>query len=85
MSKVNILVIEGGWVLVGKTDSLATEPQVELTNAHVIRRWGTDKGLGQIALAGPTKDTILDKLGVAFIERRQIRFMVPCDASKWKL
>jgi hypothetical protein len=81
--EVQIVVCEGGWVLVG-------EPKVvggalELSSAHVIRRWGTTKGLGQIALNGPTKDTVLDKLGVAFIQFKQVRFTVPCDESKWKL
>jgi hypothetical protein len=82
-SKVQIAVIDGGWVMVGNCEAGAKT--VTLTNAHVIRVWGTTKGLGEIALNGPTKATVLDKIGVAFIERAQVRFLIACDDSKWKL
>lgn len=80
---IRIVVIEGGWVMVGIVKLSASA--IELTTAHVVRRWGTTKGLGQIALDGPTKETVLDKLGIAFIQLKQVRFTVPCDADKWKL
>lgn len=83
MSKIQILVIEGGWVMVG--EPVMDRESVTLNKAYVIRKWGTDKGLGQIAMNGPTKETILDKLGTAFIERRQVRFTIPCDDTSWKL
>lgn len=83
IEKTCILVVEGGWVLVGNVELRAKTATV--TNAHVIRVWGTDKGLGQIALNGPTPKTVLDKLGKAYIERLQLRFCIPCDSSKWKL
>lgn len=31
-----------------------------LDNAAVVRRWGTTRGLGQLGLEGPTKETVLD-------------------------
>lgn len=34
-----------------------------LRDAAVIRIWGTTAGLGEIALNGPTKNTILDACG----------------------
>jgi hypothetical protein len=83
MREVQIVVCEGGWVLVGEPKLF--NDVIQLTNAHVIRRWGTTKGLGQIALNGPTKDTILDKLGVAFVQFKQVRFTIPCDETKWKI
>lgn len=83
MKNIQIIVVEGGWVLVGVAK--LGKGAIELTNAHVIRRWGTTKGLGEIALNGPTKTTVLDKLGIAFIQLKQVRFTVPCDETKWKL
>ncbi len=34
-----------------------------LKNASVIRRWGTKKGIGQLAIDGAQSETILDKCG----------------------
>jgi hypothetical protein len=82
---IQIVVVEGGWVLVGIAKLGVQQQAIELTNAHVIRRWGTTKGLGEIALNGPTKQTMLDKLGVAFVQLKQVRFTIPCDETKWKL
>ena len=85
MKDIQIVVVEGGWVLIGIAKLDVQKQAIELTNAHVIRRWGTTKGLGEIALGGPTKQTVLDKLGVAFVQLKQVRFTVPCDDTKWTL
>ena len=83
---IQIVVVEGGWVLVGIAKLTGVQSQtLELTGAHVVRHWGTTKGLGEIALDGPTKQTVLDKLGMAFVQLKQVRFTIPCNASKWKL
>lgn len=82
-SKINIVVIDAGWVLVGET--VSGDRIVTITNAHVVRVWGTDKGLGQIAMDGPTSKTVTDKIGVAFVERSHIQFMIACEDSKWSL
>lgn len=58
-----IVVAQRGWVFVGNWSQNGTE--VTLTNASVIRRWGTTKGLGQLALDGPTASTVLDPCGTA--------------------
>ena len=64
-----ILVLQSGFVFVGtlkaSLDDVARNngSRVELSEAACIRRWGTTNGLGQLALSGPTKDTILDESG----------------------
>lgn len=58
-----IVVATAGWVFVGEPLSGAPEGVTALENASVIRRWGTDKGIGQLCLTGPTKETILDRVG----------------------
>jgi len=69
-SSYKILVIEAGWVICGdaapKTDMFGA-PGLLVTNAHVIRRWGTDSGLGQLAAHGTQPGTTLDPLGTAFV------------------
>lgn len=81
MQKV-VLVLQRGWVVVGdlgQDDGV----KVQLTNASVIRRWGTTKGLGEIALKGPTMKTILDACGVVEAHPAAVVLRVPCDASAW--
>lgn len=80
-SKIQIAVIDSGWVIVGECK--CGPSVVTLTNASVIRVWGTSKGLGQLALDGPSKDTRLDKIGTVSVERSQLKFLVECDDSKW--
>jgi hypothetical protein len=80
-SRINILVVEAGWVLVG--EPFVGEKNIELQRAHVVRVWGTDKGIGQLALNGPTETTVLDKLGVAYVERSHLHFMIECDDKAW--
>ena len=77
-----ILVIKLGWVLVG--DVTSKPGKFVVNNASVIRRWGTTKGLGEIAQNGPTKSTILDPLGVATVEADATLFRIDCNAAVWK-
>lgn len=62
-----IVILSYGWVMIGEYSESADQKTVSLNDAYVIRRWGTKKGLGQIALTGPTKDTILDPCGIVNI------------------
>lgn len=59
-----------------------------LDDVAVVRRWGTTKGLGQLAQEGPTVNTKLDPEpdGVE-ITRRAIYRRIPCVGDwnqKWK-
>ena len=56
-----IIVLQRGWVMVcelldKKTDTLF----LNATKCATIRRWGTTKGLGELAEKGPLKETVLD-------------------------
>lgn len=82
MSLVQIAVIDAGWVIVGECE-MGTKV-CTLSNASVIRVWGTKKGLGQIALDGPTSETKLDKIGVVFVQVSQIKFLIQCEDKHWK-
>lgn len=53
-----IVVLQRGWVMVGKLERDGSE--CKLHKASVVRNWGTTKGLGELALEGPKKDTKLD-------------------------
>lgn len=56
-----IVIGNRGNVVVG--DLTQEGDMLHLTNASVIRRWGTTDGLGQLAMEGATDKTVLDKCG----------------------
>ncbi len=58
MATKQIVIAQRGWIFVG--DVSRTETDVVIENAAVVRRWGTKKGLGQLAQDGPTEETRLD-------------------------
>lgn len=57
-TKKQIVVLNRGWVVVG--DYSENGETCLLENASVIRRWGTTKGLGELAENGVLEDTVLD-------------------------
>ena len=60
-SEIKIVFLQRGNVLVGR---LSREGDMcTLSDASVIRRWGTTKGIGEIARGGPTESTVLDPCG----------------------
>jgi hypothetical protein len=56
-----IVILQRGWIMIGKLERNGSE--CKLYNASVIRKWGTTNGLGELAMEGKKKDTILDKCG----------------------
>lgn len=80
---VRILVLQRGWVAVGNY-SLAGD-EVTLNNAKIVRRWGTTKGLGEIASKGPTKQTVLDVVGHVQVHRLGVVLAITCEPTAWKL
>jgi hypothetical protein len=78
---IRIVVIDSGWVIVGRVAE--SKAGVSITQASVVRQWGTSKGLGQLAIDGPQKETVLDKIGVVHVNPDQIKFLVECDHEVW--
>jgi hypothetical protein len=76
-----IVVADRGWVFVGqvKTDG----DFVEIGGARCVRRWGTTKGLGELAKLGPRPSTQLDDPADTRIAQRALIAIVPCEASAW--
>ena len=56
---IRIVVLQRGWVCVGRYFRKGTECRLE--NASVIRRWGTSNGLPELAAKGPLAETKLEK------------------------
>jgi hypothetical protein len=82
MSTIRIVVLQRGWVVVGRVaEESATELRLE--NAAVIRRWGTTRGLGQIAINGPTDETVLDPCGVVRAHPLAVVMQIDAREEKW--
>ncbi len=78
---VRIVILQRGWVMVGAYERKGEH--ATLSHASVIRRWGTTKGLGELAANGPLGNTVLDPCpNVEFHQLTEIANM-KCEASKW--
>lgn len=79
-AEVRIVVLQRGWVVVGYYREDGDE--VTVTDASVIRVWGTTKGLGEL-VEGPTRSTVLDRAGTVRAHRGAVVLTVDADAAKW--
>jgi hypothetical protein len=80
-SDISIVILDRGFVLVGKAQ--VDGDWVVTTEASIIRRWGTTKGLGELAAAGPLENTKLDPIGTVRSPLRALIGLVACEPSKW--
>jgi hypothetical protein len=80
--KYGIVVADRGFVYVGKIKQDAEGLHME--EASCIRRWGTTKGLGQLALEGPQENTVLDKIGSLLVPSRAVITIIDTEAGKWE-
>jgi hypothetical protein len=78
-----IVVVQAGWVFVGEYFYDDVLKCVRLTNASCIRVWGTTAGLGQLALKGKQKETVLDFAGVVDVPLSSVVATVMCDPEVW--
>lgn len=81
-SIIKIAILQRGWVMVGYFNRKGND--CTLTEASVVRVWGTTKGLGEIALGGPTSSTKLDKTGTVQFDYLTVVALLNCEESKWK-
>lgn len=79
---IRIVILPRGHVVVGKWAEDGN--WVSLEGASVVRRWGTSKGLGQLAENGPQSSTILDPTPKQRFPVSTVINTIECDAAKWK-
>jgi len=78
---VRIVVLQRGHVAVGHV--YTTPDEVRIENAAIIRRWGTTKGLGEIANAGPLSETILDDCPTLHAHPLTVVTMMEVKTDAW--
>lgn len=80
-STIKIVVLQRGWALIGRWSQEGD--MCNLENAHVIRLWGTTKGLGELALEGKTSKTTLDKAGSVDFHILTTVLIINADEKLW--
>lgn len=76
-----IIVLDRGFVYAG--DVAIDGDWMTIRNAKNIRRWGTSKGLGELAANGPLRNTALDDAGTVRAPLRAVIATLDTEASKW--
>lgn len=76
-----IAILDRGWVFVGR---VTEQPgSVSIENADCVRRWGTTRGIGQLATEGPTKNTVLDQAGTVTVPRSSVVALIDAVEASW--
>ena len=85
MGEVRILVCERGFVLIGRPREHPTNPMFLIVDdCAIVRRWGTTKGLGELAEKGLLNNTVLEPEGQGVeLNKRCIYRSIPCAKEKW--
>lgn len=79
---IRIVILQRGFVMVGyyRRDG----DNCRLVKAQNVRKWGTSRGLGELAAGGPKSETKLDPCGVVEFHRLTEIATLNCEASKWQ-
>lgn len=80
--RLQVVVLDRGFVLVGRVSIV--DSYVIIRDGSCIRRWGTTRGLGQIASDGPTGKTTLDPQPTTRVHELQVVQIIDCVEEKWK-
>lgn len=80
---VKIVILQRGWVYVGRYTQNSDTMMCELNQAYCIRKWGTTKGLAELK-DGPTGDTVLDPAGKVTFHLLTTIAVIECDGAAWK-
>jgi len=77
-----IVVGDNGHVWVAQS-AVCNDKWLHMTNARIIREWGTTKGLNQL-VTGPTGTTTLDQAApMVSLTMRALLAIIPCVESGW--
>jgi hypothetical protein len=78
---IRIVILQRGWVFVGRYVQVGED--CALTDAKCVRRWGTTKGLGELAANGPLPNTVLDSSPDVRFHILTVIATIDCAEDKW--
>lgn len=76
-----IVVLDRGFVYAGR--AAIADGFITITKAQCVRRWGTSKGLGELAAEGPKTHTVLDDAGTIVAPVSALVHLIACEAAAW--
>lgn len=79
---IRIVILQRGWVMVGRYERDGS--YCTLRDAKVVRKWGTTRGLGEIAENGPMPETVLDPCPLVEFHELTVIATIRCAADKWQ-
>lgn len=79
---LRIIVLDAGYVFVGHVTE--TEHHYTIGAGYNVRRYGTDAGLGQLALEGKRPETVLDAVPMLVFPKGRVIFLMECVEEKWQ-
>ena len=80
---IKIVILQRGWVYVGRFRQDKDTMMCELNQASCIRVWGTTKGLPELK-DGPTSSTELDPAGKVTFHLLTTIAIIDCDSEAWR-
>jgi len=81
-TKKQIVILNRGWVVMGEYSEKGND--CTLTNAFVVRKWGTTKGLGELAENGKLPNTILDATPNIHFNKLTMVARMDVNEEAWK-
>ena len=80
---IKIVVIERGFVYVGRVEIDSESDDVTIRGARSLIRWGSSQHLGEL-VNGPLQNTKLGATCVVLVRQQQIVHMIGVDQDGWK-
>lgn len=80
--EIKIMILQRGFVYAGRVTKSGN--QVTISNAQNIRRWGSTRGLGEIAANGPTDKTVMDPAGTVTCHELGVVAELACNQAAWE-
>ena len=81
-TKKQIVILNRGWIVIGNYSEKGDE--CTLTEASVIRKWGTTQGLGELAKKGKLPDTVLDSCPNVHFHKMTMVARMDVNEEQWK-
>lgn len=78
---IRVVILQRGWCMVGRFSQ--DGERCFLRGASVVRRWGTTKGLGELAANGPLPNTVLDPCGEVQFHELTTVATIRCAEAVW--